>query len=428
MINKVKKVSTKCLLVLSLIFAATACDKHLEVENSPGSNGIELSNIGDIKKDYEAKLNKSNGFRGGQKRKEKIKGKILKWDKSYTIKKGNEQKIVVPFKLKDEIYTKLADSTLAAYSDIATFIVSGKKGEYTYEIATKFPDAEWLNDQSKPFSGKIIVEDINGNFVKGYRYKGNEIIPLTVSESGAGQRTTAFVMICDVTDWYTCSYTGGQLIGCEWDREELTNCEVEYDDWKQDKFSVYEDGTWYPNFTSCVGCGSGKTTSSLKNPNLFIMTYEQQAAYPRLTVMVKSLYEYVKANADVMFILKTLTGLSDATILDKMQWGKGPTINVVDMTGRFGYFNANNPSVLNIDASWVRGLEQANLVSTQEATGFLLAVTVLHEFVHYGRNAAGEPANPGGVEYGFSFEQSAYGVFITPENASKYSYKFYKKP
>lgn len=426
--KKVHSFSKKFLLLILSLFTVIACDNRLDVKNSFENEKIDLSSISDVRKDYEEKISKPNNLRGGKKRKEKVKDKLLQWDKSYTIGEGNKQRIVVPFTLKDEIYTKLPDSTVVPYSSISSFLVSGKKGAYTYEIATQLPDLEWLKNKSKPFTGKIVIEDINGNFVKGYRYKsGGEIIPLTSTESDENQRTSAIVMMCDITDWYTCVFVDGYMVGCSYDRTDYTNCEQDYDDWKQDKFSVNEDGQWYPNWIACNGCGASTKAASSINPTLFIMTAEQQKMYPRLTVLVKNVYEYVNKNADVMYYLKTFTGLTESQILDKIRWGRGPTVNVTEMTGRYGFFNANNPNVINISASWARGLEAANLAETQEATSFLLAVTVLHEFVHYGRNAAGELASPNGVEFGFSFEQSAYGVFITKENAGKYAYKFYKK-
>lgn len=124
--------------------------------------------------------------------------------------------------------------------------------------------------------------------------------------------------------------------------------------------------------------------------------------------------------------LKQWSGFSEAQILDQVEFGKGPNLVVKDLNGMFGYFKAGeNPNVMNIDAIWVRGLEQANLVSTQKATAFLLAVTVLHEFVHQARTANGYPKD--NYEYGAGFEELAFGLQINEVNASEYSYRLYKK-
>ena len=127
-----------------------------------------------------------------------------------------------------------------------------------------------------------------------------------------------------------------------------------------------------------------------------------------------------------MAALILYSGFNEQQIKDKVQFGKGPTIEVKELNGDFGYFNkSENPNVVNIDESWVRGLEQANLTSTQQATAFLLAVTILHEFVHQARNTNDLPRGP--YEFGNGFELQTYGIIINGDNASNYSYRFYKK-
>ena len=114
-------------------------------------------------------------------------------------------------------------------------------------------------------------------------------------------------------------------------------------------------------------------------------------------------------------------------IIEKVKFGNGPTIVVKELTGKYGYFDRNeNPNVINIDESWVRGLESANLLETKQATGFFLAVTVLHEFVHQARAANGLDRS---YEYGYGFENSAFGLKIEDDGITPYNYRFrlYKK-
>jgi len=158
---------------------------------------------------------------------------------------------------------------------------------------------------------------------------------------------------------------------------------------------------------------------------IFVMSTAHQSQYPRFTTMVKGLYDFVKNDTKVLNALKQWSGFNEATILEKMKFGKGPTIQIKHLDGNYGYFSkSENPNVINIDADWVRGLEQANLPSTQEATAFLLAVTALHEFVHQARSQNGLDRN---YEYGVGFENSAFGLVINASNAANYSYRLYKK-
>lgn len=120
------------------------------------------------------------------------------------------------------------------------------------------------------------------------------------------------------------------------------------------------------------------------------------------------------------------SGYSEQQIKEKLKFKEGPMIVIKELNGDIGYFNHNEGlDVINIDISWVRGLEQAYLTSTKEATAFLLAVTILHELVHQGRYA--NELDKYTWEYGYGFEESAFGMIINRTNAGKYSYRLYKK-
>jgi hypothetical protein len=168
----------------------------------------------------------------------------------------------------------------------------------------------------------------------------------------------------------------------------------------------------------------------------FVLSSEIQANYPRFTNLVKGLSTYVKNQPSVLKALELYTGFYQYQIFEKLRFGYSPTIIVKDIPNtswgdrRYGYFDNNeNPNVLNINKSVVLGLEQSNLESTKLATSFFLAVTVLHEFVHYSRFNNGLSEVISGVEYefGFGFELQAFGVIVELTNAYKYSLQFYKK-
>jgi cytochrome c-type biogenesis protein CcmH/NrfF len=160
--------------------------------------------------------------------------------------------------------------------------------------------------------------------------------------------------------------------------------------------------------------------------NYFVMDLASQTSYPRFTQMVKELKTFVKNDQKVLDALMKWSGFSESEILEKLTFGKGPKIVIKEMTDDYGNFNRYiDPNVINISASWVRGLEASNLLGTKQATGFLLAVTVLHEFVHQARATNGLDTRS--FEYGVGFENSAFGLIIGFDNAGKYSYRFYGK-
>uniref|UniRef100_UPI0013E3845F hypothetical protein n=1 Tax=Larkinella soli TaxID=1770527 RepID=UPI0013E3845F len=195
----------------------------------------------------------------------------------------------------------------------------------------------------------------------------------------------------------------------------------------QEKLVIQEYSTVLPfRIVSLVSASGGSKPDGSK---AFVMSAADVAKYPRLAEIVRSLRDYVIRNPKVMYSLKYFSGFSENKILELLKFGKGPTI-VVEETERprFGHFIAGTPN-LYITARWVRGLEKANLESTKQATAFLLAVTLLHEFVHYGRdiNQLSEVINGKEYEMGSSFEIATYGVIINKVNAGSYSYTFVQK-
>jgi len=165
-------------------------------------------------------------------------------------------------------------------------------------------------------------------------------------------------------------------------------------------------------------------------PNLsptfqFPLNNNYATLYPRFTEMVMNLKTFVKENPKVMDALQKYSGLTKTQILDHLSFGQGPIINIVEMEGRIGQFKKENDNkTLEIRASYIRGLEQAVLQSTKEGTAFLLAVTILHEYVHYG-NFTGKRSE-GAYDFGFGFERDAFNVIVEYFNANSVVIKFSK--
>lgn len=154
-------------------------------------------------------------------------------------------------------------------------------------------------------------------------------------------------------------------------------------------------------------------------PN-FKMRKMDQTSFPRFTQIVKNLKSYVQNTPSILPKLRTISGLTDAQILDKLTFGKGPNIELVQNLVHenqpvYGKFKHNQPEILYINQNFAQGLEQASLPTTIEATSFLLTVVVLHEFVHYGNFVSG--FKPTGNEAGELFENAVYGIVVTKYNA-----------
>jgi hypothetical protein len=192
-------------------------------------------------------------------------------------------------------------------------------------------------------------------------------------------------------------------------------------DWE--KFMIFYENVpkWY--FNKDDG-STFQDLEPLKQPDFrFDPSDNYESLYPKFTNMIKNLKTFVKNNPKVLNALQAYSGFTKQEILNKLTYGKGPTIKIADMTGKYGYYSPYS-KVLNIRASYIRGLEQSSLQSTQEATSFLLAVTVLHEFVHYG--TAHNEISEGMYDFGLGFERDAFNVIVSKDNAGEVVMSFTK--
>lgn len=129
--------------------------------------------------------------------------------------------------------------------------------------------------------------------------------------------------------------------------------------------------------------------SNINIPNLDV---SELNAYPAFKALVEDLPNFLLANPKILKALEATTGFSKAKIMKLMQPGKGPKVRVVndlrDSQGNrvIGNFNRDiNPNLLRIDAAYVSGLGSASNTFRAKELSFILLITTLHEFVHYGR-------------------------------------------
>ena len=128
------------------------------------------------------------------------------------------------------------------------------------------------------------------------------------------------------------------------------------------------------------------------NINLPILDTSELTNYPAFKALVEDLPNFLNTNPKILKALEATTGFSKTKIMQLMQPGKGPKVRVVtDLRNSqgdkvIGNFNRDtNPNLLRIDAAYVNGLSSANNTLRIKELGFILLITTLHEFVHYGR-------------------------------------------
>jgi len=196
----------------------------------------------------------------------------------------------------------------------------------------------------------------------------------------------------------------------------------------EDDFPVFNDNA-PPPFIWTFSNDDGTTFTDpnpLEGPDFYFNPADDyETRYPRFTTLVKNLKTFVKENPEVLNALQAYSGFSKQQILEHLTYGQGPTIKVEEMGGRFGYYDKNNGiNTLHVRASYVRGLEQSYFESTKKSTAFLLALTILHEYMHLGTTHNNK--SEGVYDFGYGFEMDAFNVIVDDQNADNVVIKYSK--
>ena len=161
----------------------------------------------------------------------------------------------------------------------------------------------------------------------------------------------------------------------------------------------------------------------------FRLSASDQQNYPKFTDLVKNLPSFVEQHERVKNALTNHTNLPWSKMKVLLKFGSGPKLMINEL-GRSTYYGhtiypAFPEGFIEINASYVRGLEAANLNATREATAFLLTVTLLHEITHYGAVDGGRSETRSN-EFGNDFEREILGTTITRNNAGQLLVEFNK--
>lgn len=159
--------------------------------------------------------------------------------------------------------------------------------------------------------------------------------------------------------------------------------------------------------------------------------------FPKLKELAADLPGFLKKYPNITKAIAYYTGFTEAQVTAMMKPGAGPKITVVpNLVSSNGTYSVGeyNPETreLRISESFALGLQVVTSPNAQQATALLLAITAMHEFIHYGRDANHLTYNATdihgyNVEAGWEFEYNIsyqYNTGITASNAFTWV-KFY---
>jgi hypothetical protein len=133
--------------------------------------------------------------------------------------------------------------------------------------------------------------------------------------------------------------------------------------------------------------------------------------YPKFKALASDLPNFLKKYPNITKALAYYTGFTERQIITLMQPGKGPkVITIPNLKNTYGirlYGRYDRlTKTIEIDEGFAKGFELAQSETTIQATGLLLAIITLHEFVHYGRDQNQLTSEFQGYEAGWTFEMN----------------------
>lgn len=149
------------------------------------------------------------------------------WNEAYIKKISVGDAVVIPLAYNSTIYTKAGKNKQALSLNNLSYLMiyNTNHGGLTAELVTWVPDDEWWDGrkEKKPFTGKVIVENWRGDFVKGYKYNKNGKIEAikSIEHKSKGNKSSVESTICIETDWYVC-FSGGGYSECRYEYTEVS--------------------------------------------------------------------------------------------------------------------------------------------------------------------------------------------------------------
>ena len=178
------------------------------------------------------------------------------------------------------------------------------------------------------------------------------------------------------------------------------------------------------------GGGGGASAPETSSAGKFRINPAYEILAPKLVQTLRNLSTFVDNNPKILQALQKFSGRSEIQILNDVMYGKGPEIKIGQPVDAYknpvmGQFNSLTPDVITLDGAFINQLEHTTSPAASDALFFYLAVTLLHEYVHYGDHASGVTFLG---EAGTAFEQAVFGVVVSEDNAGQLLMQLTRKP
>ncbi|MBB6609427.1 hypothetical protein H7F15_00105 [Pontibacter sp. Tf4] len=141
--------------------------------------------------------------------------KNAEWSNAKTVQLSIGEAVQVPLSFSKELYAQVKNSpNKLALSSLSYLLMYRNTRGWQTEVVHRLPDAAYLANTAinKSFTGMVLVENWQGNFIRGYSYDGNGTVKKLLAPRVKGSSSETQVMYempsyeCNKEiDWYTCS-------------------------------------------------------------------------------------------------------------------------------------------------------------------------------------------------------------------------------
>jgi hypothetical protein len=214
----------KSLLLILFVLIINSCKKESEIKT-----------IDEIKPEiknairaflYENQNNQKENSNSNEKSKS-IRHQINKipyWEKAVYQKVGGYNAVVVPIKFDNELYYNNKNRNVDYSLHNLSYLIIYKdiNQNQIIEWVTILPDnLQSFNNNKNTFTGKVIVEDWNGNFKKAFLYKNNEIKMLNLINQEETKKVNSSAIgvnsfTCTYEPWFQYVYVVGDEENGTW--------------------------------------------------------------------------------------------------------------------------------------------------------------------------------------------------------------------
>ena len=126
------------------------------------------------------------------------------WDKAISFKFSFGDALIIPvhFDSIQEIQTTFSGKKSFMANDLTQLVIyKDSTKQYHADMVTFMPDENYIPIKGSPFTGIVIIEDWQGNFLKSYKCENNRRFPVSLNNNKGSSEKIQALQVCYTYYW-----------------------------------------------------------------------------------------------------------------------------------------------------------------------------------------------------------------------------------